>query len=45
MAAQISQFGSRIQRKMIKPFSEQIGGDLKPPVSAAPDQGVCGVDM
>jgi hypothetical protein len=28
-----------------KPMSAPIGGYLKPPVYAAPDQDVCGVDM
>lgn len=27
MAAQISRFSTRLQRKMIKSFSEHIGGD------------------
>jgi len=34
MAAQISRFSTRPQRKMIKSFSEQIGG------SACPTDGV-----
>jgi len=29
MAAQISQFNKRIQRKMIKSFSEHIGGNTR----------------
>jgi hypothetical protein len=33
MTAQISQFSNCTQRKMIKSFSEQIGGYLEPSLS------------
>jgi hypothetical protein len=36
MAAQISRFRRRVQRKMIKPFSEQIGGYAR---SSCPSPG------